>query len=97
MGGRTVENPSLNGDGAALALVKSESQRMNALALNSDCFRTDLQSALLGEQTNAALVDPDSRPGLRKKDSASAAGRFCCDHCARKWKPKVAQGDVSFL
>jgi hypothetical protein len=51
MAERAVENANSNGQGAAHASMKSEARRMNTLALNSGCFRKDLQRALLGERT----------------------------------------------
>jgi ATP-dependent DNA helicase RecQ len=96
MAERTVENSDSNERDAVLATMKHESRRMNDLALGTNCFREGLQRALLGE--------PTKRPwSIRILDRVFAQrqrvkkGRFCCDRCARKWRGRVANGDVSFL
>jgi hypothetical protein len=69
---------------------------MNAFALNDGCFREGMQSALRGEQTkrpwSIRILDR-----IFAKRQRVTKGHFCCDWCSRKWKAKVADGDVSFL
>ncbi len=96
MAERTVEDSGSNGHAAVLASMKAESRRMNSLALDTRCFREGLRRAMLGERTKRpwSIRILDRVFAERQRTDRS---HFCCDHCARKWKTKVANGDLSFL
>jgi ATP-dependent DNA helicase RecQ len=96
MAQRTVESADSNARGAVLTAMKHESRRMNDLALSAACFRESLQKTLLGEQTkrpwSIRILDRVFAERRRVKE-----GRFCCDHCAKRWRAKVVRGDLAFL
>jgi ATP-dependent DNA helicase RecQ len=96
MAERAVEKAKPNERKELLADIRSESRRMSGLARSTGCFRAELQRELCGERGKPpwALRILDRVFATRERVKQ---GRFCCDHCAPKWRAKVANGDMSFL
>lgn len=97
MAEKTVEGSTAVEDRSAIGTaLKQDAQKMNDIARSEACFRKELRAAMGGEQAKRPwairILDWVFAERQRVKTAL-----FCCDRCARKWKMRVAEGDLAFL